>query len=41
MTPLLLAVKEKHYDLMKYLVKGANADINIQAEKVSVTNDIL
>ena len=36
MTPLILAVKQKHYDLIRYLVTEAKAEVNLQAsEKVS------
>lgn len=35
MTPLILAAKQSHGDLMRYFVAEANADVNIQAEKVT------
>lgn len=35
MTPLILAAKQKHLELMQYLVVNAKADVNIRAEKVS------
>ena len=37
MTPLILAAKQKHQDLMEYLVVNAKANVNIQAEKVEFT----
>ena len=37
MTPLILAAKQKHQDLMEYLVVNAKADVNIRAEKVEFT----
>lgn len=37
MTPLMLAVKGDHKYLAQYLVEGANADVNIKAEKVIAT----
>ena len=36
MTPLILAVKQNHYNLTRYLVAEAKAEVNLQAsEKVS------
>ena len=35
MTPLILAVKQNHHDLTRYLVTEAKAEVNLQAsEKV-------
>ena len=34
---MILAAKQNHADLMRYLVVEARADVNIQAEKVTCT----
>ena len=36
MTPLMLAAKQGHLELMRYLVVNAKADVNIRAEKVAI-----
>ena len=34
MTPLILAAKQDHADLVQYFVTNTDADLNIQAEEV-------
>ena len=34
MTPLIMAAKQDHADLVQYFVTDTKADLNIQAEKV-------
>ncbi len=36
MTPLILATKQGHYDIVNHLIAAAQAQVNIQAERVSI-----